>query len=109
MRRTIPHAVLLTRVSAAIQSRGLKAAEHQLVEHGVDVFATRLIEREAFKALFSFNTTLDELGPEDVSGLERARENAIAFTAEVVQRLKALSGQGEAAPGRRAADARARA
>jgi chromosome partitioning protein len=107
MRRTIPHAVLLTRVSAAIQSRGLKAAEYQLVEHGVDVFETRLIEREAFKALFSFNTTLDELGPEDVSGLERARENAVAFTAEVVQRLKALSGQGEAAAGRRAADVRA--
>jgi hypothetical protein len=107
MRRTIPHAVLLTRVSAAIQSRGLKAAEHQLVEHRVDVFETRLIEREAFKALFSFNTTLDELGPEDVSGLERARDNAVAFTAEVVQRLKALSGQGEAAEGRRAADARA--
>ena len=94
MRRIIPHAVLLTRVSAAIQSRGLKAAEYQLVEHGVEVFETRLIEREAFKALFSFSTTLDDLGPEDVSGLERAWDNAIAFTAEVVQRLKALSGQG---------------
>ena len=61
------------------------------------------------KALFSFSTTLDALGPQDVSGLERARDNAVAFTAEVVQRLKALSAQGEAAAGRRAEDARARA
>ena len=107
MRRTIPHAVLLTRVSAAIQSRGLKAAEQQLVEPGVEVFETRLIEREAFKALFSFNTTLDDLGPEDVSGLDRARDNAVAFTAEVVQRLKALSAQEDGGSGRRAEDARA--
>lgn len=96
LRRTIPHAVLLTRVSAAIQPRGLKAAEQQLIEHGVDVFETRLIEREAFKALFSFSTSLDALGPEDVSGLERARDNAVAFTAEVVQRLKSLTTQRDA-------------
>ena len=33
IRRSIPHAVLFTRVSAAIRSRGMAAAEKQLAEH----------------------------------------------------------------------------
>ena len=91
MRRQIPHSVLLTRTSPVIESRGMKAAKRQLTENGIDVFETHLIEREAFKAVFSFSRTLDELGHEDVSGLLRARENARAFTAEVVEKLKTLT------------------
>lgn len=90
MRRMIPHVILLTRTSAAIESRGMKAARRQLMDNGVDVFETNLIEREAFKAIFSFNRALDELTPEDVSGLERARDNAHSFTAEVIDKLKKL-------------------
>lgn len=90
MRRTFPHAVLLTRTSPAIESRGMKAAKRQLTENGIEVFETHLIEREAFKAVFSFNRTLDQLEHEDVSGLVRARENARAFAAEVIVKLKKL-------------------
>jgi len=36
IRRSIPHAVLFTRVNAAIRSRGMAAAESQLAEHGID-------------------------------------------------------------------------
>ena len=90
MRRAIPHVVLLTRTNPAIESRGMKAAKRQLTENGIEAFETHLIEREAFKAIFSFNRTLDKLGPEDVSGLVRARENAHAFTAEVIEKLKQL-------------------
>ena len=42
--------ILLTRTSAAIESRGMKAARRQLTEQGVEVLETHLIEREAFKA-----------------------------------------------------------
>jgi chromosome partitioning protein len=90
LRRPIPHAILFVRVSPAIHSRGMKAAEQQLADHGVDVLETRLIEREAFKAIFSFNKTLDRLREAEVSGLAKARENVRAYTAEVVKRLKAL-------------------
>jgi len=90
LRRAIPHAILFMRVSPAIYSRGMKAAERQLSDHGVEVLETRLVEREAFKAIFSFNKTLDELRDADVSGLRKARENARAYRAEVVERLKAL-------------------
>ena len=92
-RRRIPHAVLFTRVNAAIRSRGMAAAEGQLVEHGIDVFETRIIEREAFKAIFSFNTTIDNLNPEQVSGTEKAKTNAREFAREVIRRLKARSEQ----------------
>lgn len=90
LRRTIPYALLFVRVSPAIHSRGMKVAEQQVAEQGIGVFETRLIEREAFKAIFSFNTTLDQLRESDVSGLDQARANAQALTAEVVQRLETL-------------------
>ena len=93
IRRSIPHAVLFTRVSAAIRSRGMAAAEKQLAEHSVDVFQTRIIEREAFKALFSFNATLADLDPAQVSGIDKARENANAYAREVIRRLKSSESQ----------------
>jgi chromosome partitioning protein len=92
-RRRIPHAVLFTRVNAAIRSRGMAAAESQLMEHAIDVFETRIIEREAFKAIFSFNTTIDNLNPEQVSGMDKAKTNAREFAREVIRRLKARSEQ----------------
>ena len=79
--------------TAAIRSRGMAAAEGQLAEHGIDVFETRIIEREAFKAIFSFNTTIDHLNPAHVSGMEKAKTNARAFAREVITRLKSNTGQ----------------
>ena len=88
--RKIQHAVLFTRVNAAIRSRGMAMAEKQLAEHGIEVFETRIIEREAFKAMFSFNTTLDHLNPAEVSGIDKAKTNARAFAHEIITRLKSL-------------------
>ena len=92
-RRRVPHAVLFTRVNAAIRSRGMAAAENQLMEHAIDVFETRIIEREVFKAIFSFNTTIDNLNPEQVSGMDKAKTNAREFAREVIRRLKTRSEQ----------------
>jgi chromosome partitioning protein len=71
----------------------MAAAENQLAEHGIDVFETRIIEREAFKAIFSFNTTIDHLNPAQVSGMDKAKTNARAFAREVITRLKSHTGQ----------------
>ena len=92
IRRRIPHAVLFTRVNAPFAPVALAAAS-QLAAHGVDVFETRIIEREAFKAMFSFNTTLDNLNPAQVSGMDKAKTNARAFAREVITRLKSHAGQ----------------
>jgi chromosome partitioning protein len=68
----------------------MAAAERQLAARGIEIFETRMIEREAFRAMFSFNKTLDSLDPSEVSGIEKAKENSYAFAREVVNRLKAV-------------------
>jgi chromosome partitioning protein len=87
--RRIPHAVLLTRTSVAIQPRSLRSIKDQLKAHDVDVLATQLIEREAFRALFAFGGTLDNLDRGAVSNVDTAVANARALTAEVVDKLRA--------------------
>ena len=87
--RRIPHAVLLTRTSVAIQPRSLRSIKEQLEAHGVDVFTTQLIEREAFRALFAFGGTLDSLDRAAVSNVDTAIANARALTAEAVEKLRA--------------------
>ena len=88
-RRPIPHAVLLTRTSAAIQPRSLRHIQEQLLGYGVDVFETQIIERDAFRALFSFGGALGDLDRKQVSNLDAAISNARAFAGEVVGKLRA--------------------
>jgi chromosome partitioning protein len=45
-------------------------------------------EREAYRAVFSFGGTVDNLNASQVSGLEGAIRNARAFAAEVVALLR---------------------
>ncbi len=93
-RRKIPYAVLLTKTSAAIRPRTLRHVITQLDEAGIPRLSTELIERDAFKAIFSFGGTLESLDHSQVSGVRDAISNARAFAAEVVDRLRA----GEGAP-----------
>jgi chromosome partitioning protein len=93
-RRKIPYAVLLTKTSAAIRPRTLRHVITQLDEAGIPRLSTELIERDAFKAIFSFGGTLESLDQSQVSGVRDAISNARAFAAEVVDRLRA----GEGAP-----------
>ena len=84
----IPSAVLFTKTSAAIRTRTLASIEAELEENGVPVFETRIHEREAFRALFSFGGTLSGLDPKQVRNIPAAVENAQAFAAEVIDLLK---------------------
>lgn len=87
-RRKIPTRILFTRTSTAIQTRTLKHLKAELADAGVACFETQLVEREAFKAMFSFGGTLEQLDSRQVSSPEKAIANAHAFTAEVLQALK---------------------
>ena len=86
--RTIPHAVLFTRTSAAIRPRTLQHIKSEFDSHGVPAFETQLHEREAFRAIFSFGGTVDTLTGSQVSGLEGAVNNVRMFGAEVVAMLR---------------------
>ncbi|MBB5278487.1 chromosome partitioning protein [Rhizobium rosettiformans] len=89
-KREIPHAVLLTRVSAAIASRSLRNVRDQLDSAGIEVFNSSIVERAAYRDLLDFGGLLGKLDPKLVSNIDKATQNAMEFTAEVIARLKAV-------------------
>lgn len=95
-RRPIPHAVVLTRTSAAVTSRALRNVQEQLVQAGIEVFATAIVERAAFRDLFDYGGALADLDPGQVSNVEKARINAQDFAGEVLARLRAAEQIAEA-------------
>ena len=87
-RMKIPSAVLFTKTSAAIRTRTLTSIEDELAANEVQVFSTKLHEREAFRSIFSYGGTLSSLNPKNVRNIPAAVENAQAFAAEVIEMLK---------------------
>lgn len=94
--RAVPYGVLLTRTSPIIRTRTMGHIQGGLIDAGVPVFDTQLNEREAFRAVFSFQQTLENLNPREVSNLDKAQANAEQFTAEVVEKLRAARGTANA-------------
>ncbi len=88
-RRDISHAVLLTRTSAAVVSRAIRNVRDQLDQAGIPVFETSIVERAAYRDILDYGGLLADLDNAQVSNVEKAVENARAFAAEVVARLKA--------------------
>jgi chromosome partitioning protein len=86
-KRPKPYAVLLTRTSPSIRSRGLAHIQHGLISAGIPVLQTEINEREAFKAVFAFQQTLEGLNGADVPNLEAAKLNVLEFVHEVIERL----------------------
>lgn len=89
------YAVLLTRTSASVRSRGLAHIQKSLIEAGVPVLETELNERDAFKSVFAYDLTLDELDPNQVPNLDKAKLNVMELAQEVVARLM-MQSRGEA-------------
>ncbi|MDP4026606.1 ParA family protein [Methylobacterium sp. NEAU 140] len=96
-RRKIAHAVVLTRTGAAVTTRALRNVAEQLRAGGIDIFATAIVERAAYRDLFDYGGTLASLNPSQVSNLDKAVENAREFAGEVVARLKAAAAERQAA------------
>ena len=95
-RREIAHAVLLTRTSAAVASRAIRNVRDQLNQAGIPVFETSIIERAAYRDILDYGGLLADLDRTQVSNVDKAVENARAFAAEVVSRLKAAKATAEA-------------
>ena len=86
--RKIPHAVLVTRCSAAFLTRGLKHILSEFERYGVPVLDTQLMEREAFKAVFGIGGSLYGLTADDVRNPEAAQANAQALAREVYEKVR---------------------
>jgi chromosome partitioning protein len=78
-RRDIPHGFLWSNVPPAIRSREMINLEAQVTEAQIPVI-TKIFQRSAFAALFSFATTLDHLPPSEVPGIDKAKGDAIRLT-----------------------------
>lgn len=87
-RRPILHSVLMTRTSAAVMSRALKNVREQMDKAGIDVFQTAIVERAAYRDIFDYGGLLADLTAEQVSNVEKARDNAREFAGEVIAKLK---------------------
>lgn len=87
-RRPILHSVLMTRTSAAVMSRALKNVREQMDKAGIDVFRTAIVERAAYRDIFDYGGLLADLTAEQVSNVEKARDNAREFAGEVLAKLK---------------------
>jgi chromosome partitioning protein len=86
--RAIPFAVLFTRTNPAIMPKTQRFIEERFIELEVPIFATKLYDREAFRALFSYGGTLAALKDKGVSNLNAALHNALEFTSELIERLR---------------------
>lgn len=90
--RSIRHAVVLTKTSAAVKSRVQKELEEQLTGAGIDVIEPSLVSRAAFSELFAYGGDLTAMmnDQEMMTGgkVDKALINAQAFTEAVYERLK---------------------
>lgn len=88
-RRDIPHAVLLTRTSAAVASRAIRNVRKQLDQAGIPVLQASIVERAAYRDILDYGGLLINLDRTLVSNVDKAVDNARAFAGEIVARLKA--------------------
>jgi chromosome partitioning protein len=88
LKNPVPFKLLLTRTNSAIRSRTLTNIEGQFAERDIPTFDTQLNERDAFRAMFSFGQSLSELDDKDVPNIIKAKTNARAFAAEVLEELR---------------------
>ena len=86
---SIPHSVVLTRVSTIVTTRALGAIKDLLISRGVHVLDTPIVERSAFRDIFDLGIMLHKADPTRVSNLDKARENARQLALELKRLLPA--------------------
>ena len=79
---------LWSNVPPAIRSREMMNLEAQVAQAQIPVIA-RVFQRSAFAAMFSFATTLDQLPPSEVAGIDKAKSDAIRLTDAIDLMIKA--------------------
>ncbi len=86
--RAISYAVLFTQTRPTLNHKTHRFIEAQFAELGAPIFDTQIVDREAYRAMFSFGGSLAGLKDKGVGGLPAALVNAHAFTQELVNRLR---------------------
>jgi len=86
--REIPYRVFFTRVPPAIRERTARDIDRQFAGASIPILPATLIDRAAYRTLFSLGGTLHELETSDVSGLDSAKENAREYTQAIINVIR---------------------
>ncbi len=86
-KRRIDYSILLTRQSPIIKSKNFTDIYHQLTANNIPVLPSNLIEREAYRTMFSTGFCLHDLEEKKVSGLGKAWDDAYVFAEAVINRI----------------------
>lgn len=86
--RDIPYQLYFSKAAAAIRERTTKDISDQFQANNVPTLEVALIDRAAFRSIFSLGGTLHTLDASDVGGLGAAKENAFAFAQAAILSLK---------------------
>ena len=84
----IPYAIFLTRCKPVAQEKTHKAIRTQFKAGGLNLLDVELIDRAAYRSMFSFGGTPYTLRDSQVGGLEMARQNMRNFYDDVIGEYK---------------------
>jgi chromosome partitioning protein len=85
-----PYRVLFTRTKPGFATRDERIIRETLIGTGIPIFKTDLAERAAYRSMFTFRQSLDELDRQAVNGLDKAIENADTLAGEVIEALHGM-------------------
>ncbi|AXJ97516.1 ParA family protein [Sphingomonas sp. FARSPH] len=86
--RNIPFRLVRSRDNAAIETKTAKRIVAAITDAELPLLPARLVERAAYRDIFDFAATLDELSDGETSGLTAARRNAFEVAQAVVQAVQ---------------------
>ena len=86
--RNIHYAVFFTKMSAAIVEKTFKDIKAQFAKANIPLLPCSLIDRAAYRSIFSLGGTVRTLKPHQVSGLPAAQQNAEAFVQAIINALR---------------------
>lgn len=85
--RPVNHAILLNRVHPLVTRRAMLRVHDVLAPSGVEVLATPLVERAAFREIFEAGHALYGRSDRGSDAVQKAQRNAVAFGDSVLARL----------------------
>ena len=86
--RTIPFRLVRSRDNAAIETKTAKRIVTAINHAELPLLSAALVERAAYRDIFDFSATLEELDDSQTSGLPAARRNALDVARTVVEAVQ---------------------
>ncbi len=86
--RVIPFRLVRSRDNAAMQTKTAKRIMHAIASAELPVLPVSLVERAAYRDVFDFSLTLEELNEGTTSGLPAAKKNAYDVAAAVLEAVQ---------------------